>query len=83
MPQSCCGQFGREKKSLPFSGNPTVILVFPAYTPVTNDYTMWPPGLIRVKNYYNDDVCAVRPSSQQFVDQVEHGYALDHCSQEK
>jgi hypothetical protein len=26
----------------------------------------WPPGLIQVKNDYNDDVCAVRPSSQQF-----------------
>lgn len=60
-----------------------MILIFPAYTPVTNDYTTWPPGLIPVKNEYNDDVCAVRPSSEQFVDQAEHGYALEHYSEEK
>jgi hypothetical protein len=40
MPQSCSGQFGAEKKSLSFAGNPTVILVFPACTPVINDYTI-------------------------------------------
>jgi hypothetical protein len=44
---------------------------------------LWPPGLIPVKNDYNDDVCAVRPSSHQFVDQVEHGYVLEHSSPEK
>jgi hypothetical protein len=38
--------------------------------------------LIPVKNDYND-VCAERPSSQQFVDQVERGYALEHCSEGK
>ena len=40
MPQSCSGQFGTEKKSLSFAGNPTVILIFPACNPVTNDYTV-------------------------------------------
>jgi hypothetical protein len=60
-----------------------VILIFPAYTPDTNDYITWLPGLIPLKNKYKDDVCAVRPSSQQFVDQVEHGYALEHCFEEK
>ena len=40
VPQSCCGQFGREKKSLSFAGIPTVIHVFPAFTPVTDDYNI-------------------------------------------
>ena len=35
-----------------------------------------------MKSDCNDDVCAVRPRSRQFVDQVEHGHVLEHCSQE-
>jgi hypothetical protein len=40
MPQSCRGQFGREKKSLSFVGNSSVLLVFPACTPVTDNYNI-------------------------------------------
>jgi hypothetical protein len=77
MPQSCPGQFGTEKISLSFAGNQIVFLVFIACTPVTNNYTIVASRvLIPVKNGYNDEIHAVRPSSQQFVDQVEHGCVL-------